>query len=88
MKKFNVIEEGRLSDNAMHNLKGGDCIKYFCWPSYQIKGCKMYVICGESKDKDSMYNSCSGEDKHLICGGKGEKYKGDPGPGGFIPLLP
>lgn len=86
MKKFNVIEEGRLSDNAMHSLKGGDCIKYFCWPVYHVKECKMYVICG--KGKHNMYNSCSGEDNHLICGRKGEKYKGDPGPGGFIPLLP
>lgn len=87
MKRFNIIEEGRLSNSAMCELKGGeDCLQFFCRPQYLIQPCMKYVICGK-RGKDNMYISCTKDSFSEPCGGRGIVYKGAPGPGGFLPLL-
>jgi hypothetical protein len=76
MKKFEIIEEGRLSKSEMTNIVGGD---YTCVPANQYK-----VVQGCMGGGTLNYSQCSGyvsclDDTQLSC----KNYVGPQGPGGL-----
>ncbi|MDR0866258.1 MAG: hypothetical protein LBO74_15195 [Candidatus Symbiothrix sp.] len=77
MKKFNIIEEGRLSKSDMSELIGGVDV-YFCVGlpiSYTV------TSCGKSQSLSTcpIYASCSSGSSYMGC----VMYVGPAGPGGL-----
>jgi hypothetical protein len=76
MRKFEIIEEGRLNNSEMGSLIGGVLV---CKEDYVVSNCveqlascpKTYVSCGSN-----------GED-NWSCTGKHDGYQGRPFGGGF-----
>jgi hypothetical protein len=61
MRKFNIIEEGRLSKGELSNLKGGECTHGCGNGGYDSSLCKLYVKCS------NPYINCPSETDLFIC---------------------
>jgi len=78
MKKFNIIEEGRLSKSEMAEINGGG---YLCFKD-EKRGYTVWESCGKETTGSysqcmKLYMSCNNDNK-LSC----FSYKGSTGPGG------
>jgi hypothetical protein len=84
MKKFEIIEEGRLSKLEMNKVLGGDTASssYTCVPKNQYK-VTPNCIGNDSYGTCPKYSSCSGK-SFTSCSG----YKGVPGPAGCGGTIP
>jgi len=65
MKRFKIVEEGRLNRNDLVNLKGGDSPCFSCDPivdkKYVEKPCYLYTFCPK-------YTNCSSLNIYFVCG--------------------
>jgi hypothetical protein len=86
MKKFEIIEEGRLNKSEMNQIVGGfSCQKnsYFVYPeeNCRIKNVPSYSVC------IGGYRSCTGDNNALTCSQAATSlYMGPTGPDGYTSL--
>lgn len=61
--KFEVLHAGRISDEGMHQMKGGECTSFQCpWIYDSFYNCvTLYTYC--SRD----YKNCSGVNDYSAC---------------------